>query len=105
VSSIEIENEDGTVFAGDFERLAGFHALVATFSRNPFWYSLPVWRVGLERLDVERLVCWRPDGGEEFPKTVEPFDLPSFCAKMPPSILWRFGLASGAALRYAFSLC
>jgi len=62
VVSVGIENEDGTVFAADLDRLAGVGALVeqveARFpfvGRNPFSDGLPRRLDGLERVDVE----WR----------------------------------------------
>ena len=67
VASVQIEGEDGTVFAGDLDRLAGVGALVEQVEtrfpivgRDPFEDGLPGWFDGLECLDVEgRVGRWR----------------------------------------------
>ena len=77
--SVRIEDEDGTVFTGDLDRLASAGALieqvVARFPivrGNPFADGLPWWLDWLEGLDVERRVGWWWDVDDEFPKSVEP---------------------------------
>jgi len=62
VVSVGIENEDGTVFAADLDRLAGFGVLVGKVGSclrvvvcDPFADGLPRRLDGLERVDVE----WR----------------------------------------------
>ena len=78
-ASIAVEDEDGTVFAGDLDRLAGFWALVEQVEArfriavwNPFADGLPRWFDGLEGLDVERRVRRRRNVDDAFPKSVEP---------------------------------
>ena len=68
VASVGIEDEDGTVFAADLDRLAGVGALVEQVAArlrivvgNPFPDGLPRRLDGLEGLDVEgRGRWWRP---------------------------------------------
>ena len=77
MASVRIEDEDGTVLAGDLDRLAGVGALVeqvAAWVRivvgNPFPERLPRWFDVLECLDVEgRGRWWRPV------RTVDPLGL------------------------------
>ena len=68
VASVGIEDEDGTVFAADLDRLAGVGALVeqvAAWLRivvgNPFPDGLPRRLDGLEGLDVEGRGRWWRD--------------------------------------------
>jgi hypothetical protein len=68
VGSVGIEDEDGTVFAADLDRLAGVGALVeqvAAWLRivvgNPFPDGLPRRLDGIERLDVEGRGRWWRD--------------------------------------------
>lgn len=62
VASVQIEDEDGTVFAADLDRLAGFGALVEQVEArfrivvgNPFADGLTRWPPGFH------IVKWRPD--------------------------------------------
>ena len=78
VASVGVEDEDGTVFAGDLDRLAGVGALVEQVEtrfpivgRDPFADGLPRWFKGLERVDVEWRIRWRRDVDDAFPKSVE----------------------------------
>jgi len=66
VASAGIEDEDGAVFAGDFDGLAGGGALVEQVETklcivvwNPFADGLPRRLDGLEGVDVERRVGWQ----------------------------------------------
>jgi len=68
VASVGIENEDGTVFAGDLDRLAGGGTLVEQIETrlrivvwDPFADGLPGWFDGFESFDVEGRVGWRRD--------------------------------------------
>ena len=68
VASVRIEDQDGTVFAADLDRLAGVGALVeqvAAWLRivvgNPFPDGLPRRLDGLEGLDVEGRGRWWRD--------------------------------------------
>ena len=78
VASVGIENENGTVFEGDLDRLAGFGALVEQVETrlrivvwDPFADGLPGRFDGLEGLDVEGRVGWWRDVDDALPKTVE----------------------------------
>ena len=78
VASVEIEDEDGTVFAADLDRLAGVGALVEEVETrlrivvgNPFADGLPGGGDGLEGLDVEGRVGWRREVDDSFPESVE----------------------------------
>ena len=70
VGSVGIEDEDGAVFAGDLDRLAGVGALVEEVEtrlrivvRNPLADGLPRRLDGFEGFDVEgRVRRWRDDG-------------------------------------------
>ena len=68
VAAVGIEDEDGTVFEGDLDRLAGFGALVEQVEtrfpivgRNPFADGLPRGFDGFERVDIEGRIRWRWD--------------------------------------------
>ena len=78
VASVGIENENGTVFEGDLDRLAGFGALVEQVETrlrivvwDPFADGLPGRFDGLEGLDVEGRVGWWRKVNDALPETVE----------------------------------
>ena len=92
VASVGIEDEDGTVFAGDLDRLAGFGALVEQVET---WLRIVVWKPladrlpgrldGLEGLDVEGWVGWWRDVDDALPQSVEAEEayycsVPLYCA-------------------------
>ena len=69
VASVGIEDEDGTVLAGDLDRLAGVGALVEEVETrllivvwNPFADGLPRRHDGLEGFDIEGWVGRREAG-------------------------------------------
>ena len=78
-ASVGIEDEDGTVSAGDFDWLPGCRALVEEVEIrhriiviwNPFADGLPGRFDRLEGLDVEGRVGWWRDVDGAFPKTGE----------------------------------
>ena len=79
VASVGIEDEDGTVFAADLDRLAGVGALVEQVAAllrivvgNPFPDGLPRRLDGFEGLDVEGRVGWRREVEDALPEAVEP---------------------------------
>lgn len=78
VASIQIEDEDGAVFAADLDRLSRVGALVEQVETrrrivvgDPLADGLPRRLDGLERLDVEGRVRWWRDVDDAFPKSVE----------------------------------
>ncbi len=66
MASVEIEDEDGALFAGDLDRLAGVGALVEEVETrlrivfgNSFPDGLPGWLDRLEGFDAEGRGGWR----------------------------------------------
>ena len=98
-ASVGVEDEDGTVFEGDFDWLSGCEALVEQVETrlrivvwDPFADGLPGWFDGLEGFDVEgRVRRWREvddapptvlgGGGRMEPIRACPFVLMSLCAQ------------------------
>ena len=106
VASVGIEDEDGTVFAGDLDRLAGFGALVeqvAAWLRivvgDPLADGLPRRFDGLERVDVEGRVGWRREVEDALPEVVEAEEELDFAGAEDGANALHGGLAARALER------
>ena len=107
VASVGIENEDGTVFAADLDRLAGFGVLVGKVGSclrvvvcDPFADGLPRRLDGLERVDLEwRGGQWRDGDDRLMSLPLHPSD----CLRQPMSAPLPFPKSVESELELDFS--
>ena len=99
---VGIEDENGTVFAGDLVRLAGFGALIEQVESclrivvwDPFADGLPGRLDGLEGFDVEGIGWWR-EVDDALPQAVEAEEELDFAGADDGADALHGGLAAGA---------
>ena len=106
MASVGIEDEDGTVFEGDFDWLSGWEALVEQVAArlrivvwDPFADGLPGWFDGLEGFDVEgRVRRWR-EVDDALPHSVEAEEELDFSGADDGADALHGGLTTGALER------